>query len=73
MLTEFDSVLWVDSDTIFLTSPDKIWDEFNQMNSSQVMAMAKEDETPAGAYHDGYGIPYYGTTGEHCDCDMIKL
>ena len=32
------------------------------MNSSQVMAMAKEDETP-GTYHDGYGIPYYGATG----------
>lgn len=64
LLTEFDSVLWMDSDSIFLTSPENIWYEFSQMNSSQVIAMAKEDEIPGGSYHEGYGIPYYGTTGD---------
>ena len=63
LLPDVDSVLYMDSDSIFLTPPEMFWDQFNKMNSSQVIGIAQEDEIPGGYYHEEYGIPYYGNYG----------
>lgn len=63
MLPHVDSVLYMDSDSIFLTPPETFWEQFNQMNSLQVIGIAQEDEIPGGYYHEKYGIPYYGNYG----------
>ena len=65
MLPEYDSVLYMDTDSIFLTSPEMIWDYFKQMNSSQIVGMTRVGEIPnAGPYNENYGIPFYGNTGK---------
>ena len=64
MLPEIDSVLYMDTDSLFLTSPELVWDFFYQMNSSQIMAMAKVGEIPnVGPYNNKSGLPFYGSTG----------
>ena len=66
LLPEIDSVLYMDTDSLFLTSPERIWDLFKQMNSSQIMALAKVGEIPnVGPYNNNkYNVPFYGTTGD---------
>ena len=54
----------MDTDSLFLTSPELVWDFFYQMNSSQIMAMAKVGEIPnVGPYNNKSGLPFYGSTG----------
>jgi UDP-xylose:glucoside alpha-1,3-xylosyltransferase len=40
LLPDVDSVLYMDSDSIFLAPPETFWDQFNKMNSSQVIGIA---------------------------------
>lgn len=56
----------MDTDTIFLTSPERIWHQFNFMNESHLAALAlqNEEDTP-GWYHDfSSRIPFYGNSGK---------
>ena len=66
LLEEVDSLLYMDTDTIFLTSPERIWPHFNQMNDSHLAAVSlqNEEDTP-GWYHDfSSRIPFYGNSGK---------
>ena len=65
MLKEVDALLYLDTDTIFLTSPEKIWSHFNVMNESQLVAASlHNDEDTPGWYHSFSGrIPFYGNSG----------
>ena len=59
-----DALLYVDIDTIFLSSPESIWNEFTKMNEKQLMAMVKESEiSNSGYYYELSGVPFYGNTG----------
>jgi hypothetical protein len=54
----------MDTDSIFLTSPEMIWNYFKEMNSSQIIGMTRVGEIPnAPPYNENYGMPFYGTTG----------
>ena len=67
LLEEVDSLLYMDTDTIFLTPPERIWQHhFNQMNDSHLVAVSlqNEEDTP-GWYHDfSSRIPFYGNSGK---------
>ncbi|XP_018333778.1 glucoside xylosyltransferase 1 isoform X2 [Agrilus planipennis] len=61
VLHDVDSILYVDTDTLFLTPPEKIWEHFYKMNSSQMAALAPEHEDPnVGWYNRFARHPYYG-------------
>lgn len=63
-LNDIDSVLYVDTDTLFLSPPNLVWDHFYKMNSSQMAALAPEHEDPnIGWYNRFARHPYYGKLG----------
>jgi hypothetical protein len=54
----------MDTDSIFLISPELVWDHFKQMNSSQIIAMSRVGEIPnTPPYNEERELPFYGTTG----------
>ena len=59
-----DSVLYLDIDTLFLSSPLKVWEHFTKMNETQMVATAPEHEDfSAGGYNKFTNHPYYGEFG----------
>ncbi|GLV34171.1 shams [Carabus blaptoides fortunei] len=61
ILTNIDSILYVDTDTLFLTALETVWEHFYKMNSSQMAALAPEHEDPnVGWYNRFARHPYYG-------------
>lgn len=64
ILKDVDSVLYMDTDTLFLTPVENIWSYFYKMNSSQMAALAPEHEDPnVGWYNRFAKHPYYGKLG----------
>ena len=65
MLEEIDSVLYMDTDTVFLVSPLRIWEHFSKMNDVQIAALAPEHEDFSTSWYDNFAEhPYYGDLGE---------
>lgn len=59
-----DSVLYVDTDVLFLSPPENVWRHFDLMNSTQLAALAPEHEDPnIGWYNRFARHPYYGKLG----------
>lgn len=64
VLKDIDSILYVDTDTLFLTPVEDVWKYFSKMNSSQMAAVAPEHEDPnVGWYNRFARHPYYGKLG----------
>ncbi|XP_065163039.1 glucoside xylosyltransferase 2-like [Atheta coriaria] len=74
VLSEIDSILYVDTDTLFLTPVEDVWDHFNQMNSSQMAALAPEHEDPNVAWYNRFARhPYYGPLGVNSGVMLMNL
>ena len=43
-MEDVDSLLYMDTDTLFLTSPEKVWEHFKKMDNLQMAAVAPEHE-----------------------------
>lgn len=57
----------MDTDTLFLTPVETVWEHFHKFNSSQMAALAPEHEDPnVGWYNRFAKHPYYGKLGEYC-------
>lgn len=55
----------MDTDTLFLTPVEDVWDHFYKMNSSQMAALAPEHEEPNVAWYNRFAKhPYYGKLGK---------
>ena len=68
ILNDTDAVLYVDTDTIFLSPPEDFWTNFKNMNSTQLAALAAERPVYGGWYNDPeQKAPYYGKFGK---CNM---
>lgn len=66
VLSHLDSILYVDTDTLFLNNVDDVWRHFSLMNSTQLAAMVPEHEDlNVGWYNRFAKHPYYGKLGEH--------
>ena len=57
ILCDVDRVLYVDTDVIFQSSVSKIWKEFDNFNSLQIAALARESENFKGVYDQEMSYP----------------
>lgn len=65
ILTNVDSILYTDTDTLFLAPVEKVWEHFYKMNSSQMAALAPEHEDPNVGWYNRYARhPFYGKLGQ---------
>ena len=66
LLTDTDSLLYVDTDILFMRPLDDIWGFFKKMNSSQMAALAPEHEDEATGWYNRFARhPYYGKLGRN--------
>ncbi|XP_017772638.1 PREDICTED: glucoside xylosyltransferase 2 [Nicrophorus vespilloides] len=74
VLDDIDSILYMDTDTLFLTPVEDVWEHFNNMNSSQMAALAPEHEDPnVGWYNRFARHPYYGPLGVNSGVMLMNL
>lgn len=74
ILTDVDSLLYVDTDVLFLTPVETVWSHFSKMNASQMVALAPEHEEPnVGWYNRFARHPYYGELGVNSGVMLMNL
>lgn len=74
ILREVDSLLYVDTDIIFLQPVEEIWALFSRFNSSHLAAMAPEHEEPRIGWYNRFARhPYYGKTGINSGVMLMNL
>jgi UDP-xylose:glucoside alpha-1,3-xylosyltransferase len=66
VLSDVDSLLYVDTDTLFLGPLEDVWRHFDLMNSSQMAALTPEHEDPNTGWYNRFAKhPYYGRLGKY--------
>uniref|UniRef100_A0A8D2Q996 UDP-D-xylose:beta-D-glucoside alpha-1,3-D-xylosyltransferase n=3 Tax=Varanus komodoensis TaxID=61221 RepID=A0A8D2Q996_VARKO len=74
ILKDVDSLLYVDTDVLFLRPIDDIWNFLRAFNSTQLAAMAPEHEIPKIGWYSRFARhPYYGTTGVNSGVMLMNL
>ncbi|XP_028307240.1 glucoside xylosyltransferase 1 isoform X2 [Gouania willdenowi] len=74
ILKDVDSLVYVDSDIIFLQPVDHLWHFLFQFNSSQLAAVAPEHEEPRIAWYNRFARhPYYGRTGINSGVMLMNM
>ena len=64
LLRNVDSLLYVDTDVLFLSPLEPIWDTFTKFNSTQLAAVTIEvEDKNIGWYNRFARHPYYGSVG----------
>lgn len=74
ILKDVDSIVYVDSDILFLQPVDHLWRFLSDFNSSQLAAMAPEHEEPRIAWYSRFARhPFYGRTGINSGVMLMNL
>ncbi|KAH9518729.1 Glucoside xylosyltransferase 1 [Bulinus truncatus] len=74
ILESVDSLIYVDTDTLFLRSLSDLWSHFSQMNQSQLAGVVSEAEDgTAGWYNRFANHPYYGQYGVNSGVMLMNL
>ncbi|XP_075998669.1 glucoside xylosyltransferase 1-like isoform X2 [Genypterus blacodes] len=74
ILKEVDSLLYVDTDIIFLQPVEDIWALLSNFNTSQLAAMAPEHEEPRIGWYNRFARhPYYGKTGINSGVMLMNM
>uniref|UniRef100_A0A3B5AJD7 Glucoside xylosyltransferase 1 n=1 Tax=Stegastes partitus TaxID=144197 RepID=A0A3B5AJD7_9TELE len=74
ILKDVDSIVYVDSDILFLQPVDQLWGFLSQFNSSQLAAMAPEHEEPRIAWYNRFARhPFYGRTGINSGVMLMNM
>ncbi|XP_036376008.1 glucoside xylosyltransferase 1-like [Megalops cyprinoides] len=74
ILREVDSLLYVDTDILFLRPVEDMWAFLSRFNSSQMAAMAPEHEDPRIAWYSRFARhPYYGKTGINSGVMLMNM
>ncbi|XP_074534516.1 glucoside xylosyltransferase 1 isoform X2 [Halichoeres trimaculatus] len=74
ILKEVDSLLYVDTDILFLQPVEDIWALLSQFNSSHLAAMAPEHEEPRIGWYNRFARhPYYGKTGVNSGVMLMNM
>ncbi|XP_050435898.1 glucoside xylosyltransferase 1 [Adelges cooleyi] len=74
VLSHLDSILYVDTDTLFLNNVADVWRHFTLMNSSQLAALVPEHEDMnVGWYNRFAKHPYYGKLGLNSGVMLMNL
>nr|XP_061825561.1 glucoside xylosyltransferase 1-like isoform X2 [Nerophis lumbriciformis] len=74
ILKEVDSLLYVDTDILFLQPVEYIWALFTEFNASQLAAVAPEHEEPRIGWYNRFARhPYYGQTGINSGVMLMNM
>ncbi|KAJ8002676.1 hypothetical protein DPEC_G00161360 [Dallia pectoralis] len=74
ILKEVDSLLYVDTDILFLQPVEEIWFLLSLFNSTQLAAMAPEHEEPRIGWYNRFARhPYYGKTGVNSGVMLMNM
>ncbi|XP_029350637.1 glucoside xylosyltransferase 1-like isoform X3 [Echeneis naucrates] len=74
ILKDIDSIVYVDSDILFLQPVDRLWAFLSRFNASQLAAMAPEHEEPRIAWYSRFARhPFYGTTGINSGVMLMNM
>ncbi|XP_056294463.1 glucoside xylosyltransferase 2 isoform X1 [Pseudoliparis swirei] len=74
ILKDVDSLLYVDTDVLFLRPMDDIWDLLKSFNGTQLAAMAPEHEIPKIGWYSRFARhPFYGVTGVNSGVMLMNL
>lgn len=74
ILKNHDSVLYIDTDVLFISPVEQMWEHFSLMNSNQIAAMSYESEDFSNSwYHRFAKHPYYGRYGLNSGVMLMNL
>ncbi|XP_061180590.1 glucoside xylosyltransferase 2-like [Saccostrea echinata] len=74
LLTNVDSVLYVDTDILFLSPLEEIWFHFTRFNSTQLVALAPESEDRQTGWYNRFARhPYFGELGVNSGVMLMNL
>ncbi|XP_029948552.1 glucoside xylosyltransferase 2 [Salarias fasciatus] len=74
ILKDVDSLLYVDTDVLFLRPMDAIWSLLRSFNRTQLAAMAPEHEVPKIGWYSRFARhPFYGVTGVNSGVMLMNL
>ncbi|XP_035380662.1 glucoside xylosyltransferase 2 [Electrophorus electricus] len=74
ILKDVDSLLYVDTDVLFLRPMDDIWAFLKAFNGTQLAAMAPEHEIPKIGWYSRFARhPFYGVTGVNSGVMLMNL
>lgn len=74
LLLDVDALLYMDTDTVFLSSPVDVWRHFGVMNATQMAAVAPEHEDYATGWYNRFARhPYYGNLGVNSGVMLMNL
>ncbi|XP_005799133.2 glucoside xylosyltransferase 1-like [Xiphophorus maculatus] len=74
ILKDIDSIVYVDSDILFLQPVDGLWDFLSQFSPSQLAAMSPEHEEPRIAWYSRFARhPFYGRTGINSGVMLMNM
>ncbi|MGH0122950.1 UNVERIFIED_CONTAM: hypothetical protein FKN15_065002, partial [Acipenser sinensis] len=74
ILKDVDSLLYVDTDILFLQPVDEMWSFFREFNSTQIAAMAPEHEEPSIGWYNRFARhPFYGKTGINSGVMLMNM
>lgn len=69
-----DSLLYVDTDILFLQPVEEIWNFLSEFNSNQLAGMAPEHEEPRIGWYNRFARhPYYGKTGVNSGVMLMNM
>lgn len=74
ILKQVDSVLYVDTDILFLRPVEDVWSFLSAFNDTHVAAMAPEHEEPRIGWYNRFARhPYYGRTGVNSGVMLMNM
>ncbi|XP_036284738.1 glucoside xylosyltransferase 2 isoform X1 [Pipistrellus kuhlii] len=74
VLKDVDSLLYVDTDVLFLRPIEDIWKLLWQFNATQLAAMAPEHEIPKTGWYSRFAQhPFYGSAGVNSGVMLMNL
>lgn len=74
LLQNVDSLLYVDTDVLFLSPVDEIWTLFSKFNSTQLAGLVPEHEDRAAGWYNRFARhPYYGELGLNSGVMLMNL
>eukprot|EP00794_Sanderia_malayensis_P015114 gene15114-16670_t len=74
LLTDVDSVIYVDTDILLMRPPEDIWDMFGKFNGTQLAGLAPEGEVDAIGWYNRFARhPYYGRLGLNSGVMLMNL
>ncbi|CAF0843767.1 unnamed protein product [Rotaria sordida] len=74
ILTNIDSVIYIDTDILFLSNIRSLWRFFRKFNSTQLAALTSEHEDPSMGWYNRFARhPYYGSMGLNSGVMLMNL